>query len=270
VNSVPSNILGSLESRISLASVRQQTTYKTSSYQLFENLVVGCDVKYESKVLRVSRHKHSGICVRTSTENQTFDNIIFACNATSILNILEEPSFLEKNLFGNLYRDSDDIETSIIHTDETIIPEEFRKKALENTYYIEEQGDGSWEYTRILSNFPVFKQRKDVGFSDPYLFVTYNTKKLVPRDKIFELIQTPCLASTLTFKHHLISKGIGLIQGFMNTYFCGLIVTPGDCIDYSFVSGLVVAHAIDHESYPYDTDPKCKSDFDSLCSWMGL
>jgi len=210
------------------------------------------------------------ISVKTEHGSEDFDRIIFACNANTTVNMLTDASFLEKKLLGHVQYDSDVFTTGYVHTDISVIPAAHREKAMTMSHYFEEQPDGGWEYTIILSDLPICQARKAAGYDDPPMFATFNTTKDIDKTKIVEVIDNKGRVPAFNFKNQLITKGLTLIQGHDRSYYCGSAATPGDCHDFSFVSGLIVAHAIDPDSYTFGGDSACKYDFDALRGWMGV
>eukprot|EP01127_Copromyxa_protea_P001532 TRINITY_DN11507_c0_g1_i1.p1 TRINITY_DN11507_c0_g1~~TRINITY_DN11507_c0_g1_i1.p1 ORF type:complete len:531 (+),score=104.78 TRINITY_DN11507_c0_g1_i1:77-1669(+) len=278
IDSLPSAIVRGVERTFALGFVNDIPTYKYSSAQVFPGMTAASDVRLSSPVTKVKRDKQ-GVHVTSLQNNpqgkqveveEKFDKIIFACPANVITGIVTDSSFLERKLLSNFKYEADVFEGGYVHTDDSIIPPEHREKALTTSHYFEEHDDGTWEYTIILSDLPIIIDRKKEGFNDPPMFATYNSRKKIDPAKIVQTIDNVGRVPAFTFVNHAISKGISFIQGHKHTYHCGSATTPGDCHDFSFVSGLVAAYAIDHTSYPYSDDPQCKGDFDNMRGWMGI
>jgi len=268
LNSVPSVVARGVEKTFALGYVNDIPTYKLNSAAVFTKATDGVTVHLSTPVQSVKRGKT--IKVTTAKGEEEFDIIVFACNANSALNILTDSSFLEKGLLGNIEYDADVFTTGYVHTDDSVIPEVHRAKAMTMSHYFEEKDAGGWEYNIILSDLPIERDRQAAGFHDPPMFATFNTTKHIDPAKIVEKIDNTGRVPAFTFKNQLITKGLTLIQGNSRAYFCGSAATPGDCHDFSFVSGLIIAHAIDPSSYTFGDDPQCKYDFDQLRSWMGV
>ena len=132
------------------------------------------------KVYRQSSHivveDEDGVC-------ETFDEVIFACNANQTLMILEKPSFLERDLLSTIRYDSELHNHAVVHSDASILPDNEVKPLETRSNHIEQYGarPENYDITYIMHNQQPWANR-----SDRPCLVTYNPTSHIDEQKIIK------------------------------------------------------------------------------------
>ena len=89
---------------------------------------------------------------------------------------------------------------------------------------------------------------KDAGVP---MLVTFNSHKSI--EKVQKRIHLPHPTHTVSLRNLLIMTMVRYMQGKNGMYYCGTFTTPEGGHDLSFMSGLVVAHAVG-APYPFGAE----------------
>ncbi|MGB9340098.1 MAG: hypothetical protein WCB63_12705, partial [Polyangiales bacterium] len=83
------------------------------------------------------------------------------------------------------------------------------------------------------------------------MLVTFNSKRDI--EKVQKRIELPHPTHSVSLQNLIIMSMMRHLQGKNGVHYCGTFTTPEGGHDLSFMSGLVVAHAIGAD-YPFSSD----------------
>lgn len=170
-----------------------------------------------------------------------FDEVIFASHANETLEIIENPTPLEKQILSSFKYTPNQV---VLHADESLMPN--RKSSWASWNYIGKEGDKTREicvsyWMNLLQNIK----------GDKNYFVTLNPIKPIDESKIIK---------TMNFEHPLFDAGalqaqqeIHKIQGIANLWFCGAYMGSGFHED-GIQAGLAIAERLSGISRPWVFD----------------
>ncbi len=264
---IPAVILPILESIVPLEKPCRMGTWDGPPRQVFERMTApfASHVHTDHEITRVARENGRFVVEDARGRRYRADKIVFACDAHSVLNALESPTWLQRLLFSNSqYVDDVDPTFSrfVVHSDAGIFPEEHRDEIASSfNTYVELDEKASLECTFVLSSqYPGLNQH-----GVPML-VTFNSNKSI--DKVHQQIDLPRANHTLCLRNLLIMSAMRFLQGKNDMYYCGTFTTPEGGHDLSFMSGLVAARAIG-APYPLRSDnPEAITDFHQMQRMM--
>ena len=203
------------------------------------------------KVYRQSSHIVVG---DEDGDKETFDEVIFACNANQTLMILDRPTFLERYILSSIRYESELHNQTVVHSDSSVLPDNKVKPLETRSNQIDQYGvrPDNYEITDINHN-----QQPWVNRSDKPCLVTYNPTSEIDGQKII---------GRWWFQHIVHEVGhiawlihlFRFIQGKRRTWYCGantLVNSQETCL----VTGLA-ANQIGAD-YPFE-EPEAKSSFD--------
>jgi predicted NAD/FAD-binding protein len=249
---VPAVIGPLVESVVPLERPGRMGTWVGAPRRVFDRMTEPFrDRVHTSCEISAVRRRGTGYRIE-SADGREFDadEVVFACQAPSILRTLEQPGWLERGLLGRVrYVDDADPTFSrcIVHSDPSIFPDDQRERILrEFNTYTEVDSDGDLECTFVVSaRNPALE-----GLSRPML-VTFGSKK--PIGKVEAEFALPNPTHELSLPNLVRMLGVRFIQGRRGLYYCGSFTTPEGAHDISFLSGLVAARAVGAD-YPFTLD----------------
>jgi predicted NAD/FAD-binding protein len=246
---VPAVILPLLESIVPLEEPTQMGTWRGPPRQVFDRMTASFADKVHTDHEITSVKRRDGRFVIQDSKGRAYeaDEVVFACDATSVLNALESPSWLQRLLFSKAqYVDDVDPTFSrfVVHSDPSIFPETHRERILSdfNTYSEIDQA-GALECTFVIS--AQNPSTKDKGVP---MLVTFNSRKAI--GNVQKRIELPHPTHTMSLLNLIIMSMMRFLQGRGGVHYCGTFTTPEGGHDLSFMSGLVAAHAIG-APYPF-------------------
>ena len=249
---VPAVILPLLESIVPLEDPTQMGTWRGAPRQVFDRMTARFSdrVHTEHEITSVQRSGGRYVIADSKGRSYEADEVVFACDSSSVLNALESPSWLQKLLFSKAeYVDDVDptFSSFVVHSDTSIFPGKHREQILSqyNTYS-QIDADGSLECTFVIS--AQNPSTKDKGVP---MLVTFNAKR--PIEKVQKRIDLPHPTHSVSLGNLIIMSMMRHLQGKDGVHYCGTFTTPEGGHDLSFMSGLVVAHAIGAD-YPFPLD----------------
>lgn len=252
MRSVPAVILPLLESIVPLEEPTQMGTWRGAPRQVFDRMTspFSSNVHVDHEITSVKRHADGFSISDAKGRSYDVDEVVFACDAESVLNALESPTWLQRVLLGNAqYVDDVDPTFSrfVIHSDIRVLPEKHRDRILRqyNTYSEIDEA-GGLECTFVIS--AQNPSTKDAGVP---MLVTFNSKK--PIGKVQKRVELPHPTHTMSLRNLLIMSMMRFLQGRGGIHYCGTFTTPEGGHDLSFMSGLVAASAIG-APYPFPLD----------------
>ena len=199
----------------------------------------------ERPVRKVYRRAHDVVVEDEEGGTETFDDVVFACNANQALMILNRPTLFEGWLLSSIRYESELHNHTVVHSDASVLPDSAVRALDTRSNHIEQYGarPDNYEITYIMHN-----QQPWAKPSDKPCLVTYNPISRIDDSKIvkkwwFQHIvhDVPHIAVLI----HLFR----FVQGKRRTWHCGahtLINSQETC----FVSGLAVARQLGAD-YPF-------------------
>jgi len=249
---VPAVILPLLESIVPLEEPTQMGTWQGAPRQVFDRMAARFSdrVHTDHEIIRVERRNGRFFIADSKGRRYEADEVVFACDSTSVLNALESPTWLQRLLLGNAeYVDDVDPAFSnfVVHSDTSILPGKHRERILsEFNTYSEINAAGALECTFVIS--AQNPSTKDKGVP---MLVTFNSQRVI--EKVQKRIELPHPTHSVSLQNLIIMSSMRYLQGRDGVHYCGTFTTPEGGHDLSFMSGLVVAHAIGAD-YPFSID----------------
>ena len=176
---------------------------------------------------------------------ETFDDVVFACNANQTLMMLDQPTMLESWLLSSIRYESELHNHTIVHSDASVLPDTDVQELDTRSNHIEQYGvrPDNYEITYIMHNQQPWAKR-----SDKPCLVTYNPISRIDEDKIIKKWWFQHIVHDV--RHiALLIQIFRFVQGKRRTWHCGahtLINSQETC----FVTGLVTARQLGAD-YPF-------------------
>ena len=236
-----------------IESATPMQTWDQGTRRIYEHLSAGYQDKIylNRPVEKVYRSASSVVVEDTAGVRETFDEVIFACNANQTLMILDKPTRLERYLLASVRYESELHNHTIVHSDASVLPDNEVKPLTTRSNHIEQYGTrpDNYEITYIMHNQQPWANR-----SDKPCLVTYNPITPIDDAKIikkwwFQHIVHDVRHVALTV------NSFRFVQGRRRTWHCGahtLINSQETCL----VTGLAAARQIGAD-YHFD-DPEAK------------
>ena len=204
------------------------------------------DKIYLDRPVRKVRRGPSEVVVEDEAgRRETFDEVVFACNANQTLMMLDEPTFLERFLLSSIRYESELHNHTVVHSDASVLPDSDVKALATRSNHIEQYGTrpDNYEITYIMHNQQPWAHR-----SDKPCLVTYNPISRIDEAKIVKKWWFQHIVHDVRHVAVLIHL-FRLVQGKRRTRHCGahtLINSQETC----FVTGLVTARQMGAD-YPF-------------------
>ena len=212
------------------------------------------------------RRENGHVYVKDSLgKEETFDEIIFACDAETALKVLENPSFMERRTLGNVRYFNDYI---ITHEDEEYMNKHYELHKDIDQYLVrtDPEDPSKIEMSFDLSNYQ--PQLKKIRDEQQHVFQTIYlndeesedwTLDEVKKDKI--MLGHWWRQFSHTWRHFAFTvPQMRYIQGNKNTYYCGSY-TLVNTHEVAMMSGLAAAYRLG-SPYPFDHDSLARKQFD--------
>ncbi|MXW64880.1 MAG: NAD(P)-binding protein [Bacteroidetes bacterium SB0662_bin_6] len=222
-------------------------TWDQGTRRIYEKMAAAFQDKiYLNRPVRKVYRRQSEVVVEDRDgKRETFDDVVFACNANQTLMMLDEPTFLESYLLSSIRYESELHNHTVVHSDASILPDNDVRALSTRSNHIAQYGvrPDNYEITYIMHN-----QQPWVGRSDKPCLVTYNPISRIDEGKIIRKWWFQHIVHDVrhvAFLVHLFRH----VQGRRRTWHCGahtLINSQETC----FVSGLVTARQIGAD-YPF-------------------
>ena len=113
------------------------------------------DKIYLDRPVRKVYRRPSDVIVEDETgRTETFDDVVFACNANQTLMMLDEPTFLERYLLSSIRYESELHNHTVVHSDASILPHSDVEELATRSNHIEQYGarPDNYEITYIMHN----------------------------------------------------------------------------------------------------------------------
>ena len=210
---------------------------------------------YLDRPVRKVRRRPTGVVVEDENgDTETFDDVVFACNANQTLMMLDEPTLLESFLLSSIRYESELHNHTVIHSDASVLPEDETQPLDTRSNHIEQYGarPDNYEITYIMHN-----QQPWAKSSDKPCLVTYNPVSPIDGGKIIKKWWFQHIVHDVRHVALLVHL-FRFVQGKRRTWHCGahtLINSQETC----FVTGLVTARQLGAD-YPFE-DPEARKWF---------
>ncbi len=223
-------------------------TWSQGSQRIYEAMSADFrDRIYFERPVRKVYRRPTGVVVEDEEGNtETFDEVVFACNANQTLMMLDKPGFLEGFLLSSIRYESELHNHTVVHSDASLLPDNEARPLDTRSNHIEQYGarPDNYEITYIMHNQQPWAKR-----SDKPCLVTYNPVSPIAESKIVR---------KWWFQHivHDVRQVVMLVplfrfvQGKRRTWHCGahtLINSQETC----FVTGLATARQLGAD-YPFE------------------
>ena len=231
-------------------------TWDQGTRRIYENLSAGfLDRIYLNRPVR-KVHRRSDCVVVEDADGveETFDEVIFACNANQTLMMLDRPTFLERYILSSVRYESELHNHTVVHSDASVLPDNEAKPLETRSNHIEQYGarPDNYEITYIMHNQQPWANR-----SDKPCLVTYNPVSPIDEQKIIRKWWFQHIVHDVRHVAWLIQL-FRFIQGRRRTWHCGahtLVNSQETC----FITGLAAARQIGAD-YPFQ-DPEARRIF---------
>ena len=230
-----------------IESATPMQTWDRGTRRIYENLSAGFRdrIHLDRPVRKVYRRASHVVVEDEDGEQETFDEVILACNANQTLMILDRPTVLERYVLSSVRYESELHNHAIVHSDASVLPDNEVQPLATRSNHIEQYGarPDNYEITYIMHNQQPWARR-----SDKPCLVTYNPTSRIDERKV---IKRWWFQHVVHDVRHivLLVQLFRLIQGRRRTWHCGahtLINSQETC----FVSGLVTARQLGAD-YPF-------------------
>ncbi len=238
-------------------------TWDRGTRRIYEGLSANFrDKIYLNRHVRKVYRQPTGVLIEDENGvKETFDDVVFACNANQTLMVLDRPTMLERYILSSIRYESELHNHTIVHSDSSVLPDNEVRPLKTRSNHIEQYGarPDNYEITYIMHNQQPWANR-----SDKPCLVTYNPisridgRKVIGRWWFQHIVHD---VRHVAFLVHLFR----FIQGKRRTWHCGahtLINSQETC----FVSGLAAATQMGAD-YPFD-DPEARRSFNHYGSIM--
>ena len=212
-------------------------------------------------VRKVYRGPSSVVVEDEDGVRETFDEVIFACNANQTLMMLDRPTLLERHILSSVRYESELHNHAVVHSDASVLPDNEVRPLTTRSNHIEQYGarPDNYEITYIMHN-----QQPWAHDSDRPCLVTYNPISAIDDSKVVKRWWFQHIVHDV--KHVTVLVGLfRFIQGRRRTWHCGahtLVNSQETC----FVTGLAAARQLGAD-YPF-TDPAARRSFNHYGSIM--
>ena len=231
-------------------------TWDQGTRRIYENLSAGFrDRIYVNRPVRkVYRRPDCVVVVDPDGVEESFDEVIFACNANQTLMALDRPTYLERYILSSIRYESELHNHTVVHSDASVLPDNDAKPLETRSNHIEQYGarPDNYEITYIMHN-----QQPWVNRSDKPCLVTYNPVSPIDEKKIIRRWWFQHIVHDVRHVALLIQL-FRFIQGRRRTWHCGahtLVNSQETC----FITGLAAARQVGAD-YPFQ-DPEARRIF---------
>ncbi len=231
-------------------------TWDQGTRRIYEELSAGFrDRIYLNRPVRKVYRRPDRVVVEDEHgETETFDQVIFACNANQTLMMLHKPTRFEGALLSSIRYESELHNHTLVHSDASVLPDSDVEALETRSNHIEQYGarPDNYEITYIMHNQQPWAKK-----SDKPCLVTYNPITPIDEGKIIKRWWFQHVVHDV--RHIVLSINLfRFIQGKRRSWHCGahtLINSQETC----FVTGLLAARQLGAD-YPFE-DPEARKWF---------
>ncbi|MDE2881764.1 MAG: FAD-dependent oxidoreductase [Acidobacteriota bacterium] len=205
-------------------------------------------------VRKVHRRRNDVVVEDEDGRTETFDEVVFACNANQTLMLLDRPTRLEGWLLSSIRYESELHNHTVVHSDASVLPDNEARPLATRSNHIEQYGarPDNYEITYIMHN-----QQPWANTSDKPCLVTYNPISRIDESRIVKRWWFQHIVHDVPHVAFL-TQLFRFVQGKRRSWHCGahtLVNSQETC----FVSGLVTARQLGAD-YPFE-DPEARKWF---------
>ena len=223
-------------------------TWDHGTRRIYEHLAAGFADKIclSRPVRKVRRHADHVVVTDAAGNSETFDEVIFACNANQTLMMLDRPTLLERFLLSSIRYESELHNHAIVHSDGSVLPDNEVQCLSTRSNHVEQYGarPDNYEITYIMHNQQPWAHR-----SDTPCLVTYNPISPIDDAKVIKRWWFQHVVHDVRHVAVLVPL-FRFIQGKRRSWHCGahtLVNSQETC----FVTGLAAATQLGAD-YPFD------------------
>ena len=238
-------------------------TWDQGTRRIYENLSANFrDQIYLDRPVKKVYRRSSGVVVEDEDGmTETFDEVIFACNANQTLMMLHKPTLLERYILSSIRYESELHNHTVVHSDASVLPDNEVEPLKTRSNHIEQYGSrpDNYEITYIMHN-----QQPWANPSDKPCLVTYNPLSNIDERKVIDRWWFQHIVHDVRHVAWIVSL-FQFIQGRRRTWHCGahtLVNSQETC----FVSGLAAATQLGAD-YPFSS-PRARRSFNHYGSIM--
>ena len=231
-------------------------TWDQGTRRIYEELSAGFKdrIYLNQPVKKVYRRPDRVVVEDENGETETFDQVVFACNANQTLMMLHQPTRFEVALLSSIRYESELHNHTLVHSDASVLPDSDVEALETRSNHIEQYGarPDNYEITYIMHNQQPWAKK-----SDKPCLVTYNPITPIDEGKIIKRWWFQHVVHDV--RHIVLSINLfRFIQGKRRSWHCGahtLINSQETC----FVTGLLAARQLGAD-YPFE-DPEARKWF---------
>ena len=231
-------------------------TWDQGTRRIYENLSENFqdNIYLNRPVRKVYRQSSCVVVEDEEGVRETFDDVIFACNANRTLEALDNPTKLERYILSSIRYDTDLHNHAVVHFDESVLPDNEAKILSTRSNHIRQYGakPDNYEITYIMHNQQPWAKR-----SDKPCLVTYNQVSPIDERKIIKKRSFQHIVHDVRHVALLVNL-FRFIQGRRRTWHCGahtLVNSQETCL----ITGLAAARQLGAD-YHFD-DPAARKSF---------
>ena len=231
-------------------------TWDQGTRRIYENLSANFqdNIYLNRPVRKVYRQSSCVVVEDEEGVRETFDDVIFACNANRTLKALDNPTKLERYILSSIRYDTDLHNHAVVHFDESVLPDNEAKILSTRSNHIRQYGakPDNYEITYIMHNQQPWAKR-----SDKPCLVTYNQVSSIDERKIIKKRSFQHIVHDVRHVALLVNL-FRFIQGRRRTWHCGahtLVNSQETCL----ITGLAAARQLGAD-YHFD-DPAARKSF---------
>ena len=239
-----------------IATATPMQTWDGGTRRIYENLSADFQdrIYLNRPVRKVHRYKSHVVVEDEAGVPETFDDVIFACNANQTLMLLDRPTFLERYILSSIRYESELHNHAVVHSDASVLPDHAAQPLATRSNHVAQYGarPDNYEITYIMHN-----QQPWAGRSDKPCLVTYNPVSPIDGDKVVGRWWFQHVVHDVRHVAWLIHL-FQFIQGKRGAWHCGahtLVNSQETC----FITGLAVARRLGAD-YPFN-DPEARRIF---------
>ncbi len=202
-----------------IESATPMQTWDQGTRRIYEHLSAGFGdrIYLNRPVQKVYRSESRVVVEDAGGVRETFDDVIFACNANQTLMILDKPTSLERHLLSSIRYESELHNHTIVHSDSSVLPDNEVRPLTTRSNHIEQYGarPDNYEITYIMHN-----QQPWVSRSDKPCLVTYNPISSIDEEKVVKKWWFQHIVHDV--RHVAVSVNLfRFVQGKRRTWHCG-------------------------------------------------
>ena len=255
VLSMPAALFARYLEFFDIESATPMQTWDRGTRRIYENLSADFrdNICLNRPVRKVYRREDHVEIEDEKGVRETFDEVIFACNANQTLEIIDRPSFWERYILSSVRYDIDLHHNAVVHSDSSVLPDNEAKPLATRSNHIEQYGErpDNYEITYIMHN-----QQPWAHGSDKPCLVTYNATSRIDERKIIKRRSFQHIIHDVRHVVLLVNL-FRFIQGRRRTWHCGahtLVNSQETC----FITGLAAARQLGAD-YPFDDEAARRS-----------